>query len=172
MLLLFNAKTRPPPRQRKSKKNKKSPPSCAGGHNSCPFGLLTKRGPAQPIIRGHAFGSYLRGCLKSSSGFARLQSPMALSACIDDKDQYRLLRPSCPGPFRSGSGRRSTSETPSKSAEEKPSQSGPALCLERIQFFSYWTLFGVPTDQMTSVPSLSKYSSRLNKNTRPSTVSS
>ena len=29
--------------------------------------------------------SLLRGCFKSCSGFARLQSPMALSACIDDR---------------------------------------------------------------------------------------
>ena len=27
----------------------------------------------------------VRGCFKSCSGFARLQSPMALSACIDDR---------------------------------------------------------------------------------------
>ena len=37
---------------------------------------------SRKIFRGNRD---LRGCFKSCSGFARLQSPMALSACIDDR---------------------------------------------------------------------------------------
>ena len=44
--------------------------------------------PGQPVsvlIVIRDFPYTHRGCLKSCSGFTRLQSPMALSACIDDR---------------------------------------------------------------------------------------
>ena len=41
----------------------------------------------------------LRGCFKRCSGFARLQSPMALSACIDDRTNIACFGLRAPGLF-------------------------------------------------------------------------
>jgi len=65
-------------------------------------------GPDQVGRAGEGLGwtIILRAYPNNPSGFARLQGPMVASVSIDDHLQYRLFRPPCPRPFRSGSGRR------------------------------------------------------------------
>jgi hypothetical protein len=63
---------------------------------------------------------YLRLCLTNRSGVGRLHSPLAASACIDDSETNRLLRPPCQGRTRAPSGRRPIHQT-------KPSRGWQAL---------------------------------------------